>query len=143
MPDSDPTSKMVDEFEPAPLPPLGPDGFPVLEPAPIGPIPVEPISICMLGPCANYHELETKMDAQEPMDGTRGHVHLMVYRTCYPHPGIEMELPAPIRRCNRWSPTSVDPETRTVVTSATSRPAAFKSNRPAQWAEYEASWNEK
>lgn len=106
MPDSDPTSRLAAEFVPSPVPAIGPDGAPSLEPAPIEPLRVLPISLCTMGPCRNFHSLLSKIDATEPIDGSSGGVHLQPMRACYPAPGVEIELTAPIKECNRWSPMS-------------------------------------
>lgn len=106
MPDSDPTSRLAAEFVPSPVPAIGPDGAPSLEPAPLEPLQVLPISLCTLGPCKNFHSLLSKIDATEPIDGSSGGIHLQPMRACYPAPGVEIELTAPIRECNRWAPLS-------------------------------------
>lgn len=101
---SSPTDRLVDGFVPSSVPPMAPDGGLQLDPAPLEPPPARPISICELGPCRNYHELASKMDAQEPLDGSRVRLPVFVTRTCYPSPGIEMDLAQPVRECSLWAP---------------------------------------
>jgi len=99
-----PTARMTANFSPAPLPPIQ-DGAPQLEPAPVEPLPISPISLCELGPCANFHRLVSKVDAQDPLDGSSGEVRVTVTRTCYPSPGIEFDLSGqPVKECNRHDP---------------------------------------
>lgn len=58
-----------------------------------------PPTICRLGPCRNYHEARVLL----PAHGVDGKSILV--RTCYPHPGIEMDLQdTPVLECNRYWP---------------------------------------
>lgn len=101
----DPNERVSGGFQPSPLPPVAPDGGLALEPAPTEPLEVAPIALCSIGPCARHHELVTKINAQEALDGSAGRVHLQVIRTCYPAPGIEVDLSeTPVRQCSLWKP---------------------------------------
>lgn len=97
------TSRFLAGWEPAQLPPRGPDGMiPAPPPAKL-PV-IEPPSLCEAGPCRNFHRVQSLMDAQEAMDGTPS-LHPQVTRACYPAPGIELELgETPVLRCSRWEP---------------------------------------
>jgi hypothetical protein len=100
------TSRFLAGWEPAPLPPRGPDGMIPAPPPRSLPV-VQPPSLCEAGPCRNFHRVQSLMDAQEPLDGTDGTVHPQVTRACYPAPGIELELgETPVMRCSRWEPDS-------------------------------------
>jgi len=101
---SSPTDRLSDGFVPSQMPPAAPDGGPILEPATTDPIPVAPISVCELGPCRRYHRLASKIDAQEPLDGSRVHLPVFITRTCYPTSGIEFHLDQPIKECSLWDP---------------------------------------
>ena len=99
----DPTARIADGFTPSAIS-VGPDGIPAA-------VPVRPpsklalIPLCTLGPCVRYHELVTKMDAQDPQDGSEGEVFTNRTRTCYPSPGIEMDISVnPVHQCNLWEP---------------------------------------
>jgi hypothetical protein len=140
-PRSDPTSRLADEFEPSPLPPIAPDGGLALEPVPIKPLRRVQISLCALGPCANYHEVLTKIDAQDPLDGSPGKIHLMPVRTCYPHPGIEMDLKdMPVRECNRWNPLEVTNQLASPDLLQKSRRDIFIRNRADLYNDFLTSW---
>ncbi len=105
MPGSDPTSRLVDGFVPAQIAPGGPEGPVLPGPASLAPLRVEPVSLCTLGPCRRYHELHTRLDAEEPIDGSDGGVRVAITRTCYPHAGIEIDLNgSPVKECNLWDP---------------------------------------
>lgn len=82
---------------------MGPDGVINPTPAPLT-SEAEPLSLCQLGPCRHFHELAIRIDAAKPLDGSQGSDYVHTIRTCYPSPGIEMDLAAPVRRCNRWAP---------------------------------------
>ena len=100
-----PTDRLIDSFTPSEVP-VGPDGTPSPMPAQAE-SKLAPIPMCALGPCIHYHEVITKFDAQEPLDGTRGSIHVQTTRTCYPSPGIEMDVTEhPVYRCNLWEPRS-------------------------------------
>lgn len=65
-----------------------------------------PPVICEVGPCANFHKMEVVLDSQQPIDGSPGDIYTDTVRTCYPHPGIEMDLKGvPVMACSRWKPT--------------------------------------
>lgn len=122
----DPRSDLQDGFEPAPAPPIGPDGAPIIAAQQADP-PARP-SLCLAGPCRNYHQLVTQVDAANPSavrlpvvlpDGTPGAevtLHGTLYRApavfhvqtnhyCYPNVGIEIDLGSvPVVECSRWSP---------------------------------------
>ena len=98
------TSRFLAGWEPAQLPPRGPDGMIPAPPPRSLPV-VQAPSLCEAGPCRNFHRVESLMDAQEPLDGTDGSVHPQVTRACYPAAGIELELgEAPVMKCSRWEP---------------------------------------
>jgi len=65
----EPTNRLIEDFEPSGMPPLAPDGGPILEPAPVY-LPVIVESLCDRGPCRHRHVLGTAMEAAEPMDGS-------------------------------------------------------------------------
>lgn len=117
---------LAGNFEVSPLPPIGPEGAPVLSPQ--RPMRLPRPRLCEAGPCVHYHRLEVEVEAQDPMpmkvpvrlpvlpagatvvaDGTLYQpppaVHTQLIHTCYPSSGIEIDLgPAPIYNCNRWTP---------------------------------------
>lgn len=108
---SDPPS---DDFEPAKLM-IGPDGG-VDQTAQPGPVIRPPPRLCEQGPCVNYHRFAVPFDAEvakaasiEPGGKMHGQaptepVHVEVHHYCYPTPGIEFPLEAPVVQCNRWEP---------------------------------------
>lgn len=120
---------LAGNFEVSPLPPIGPDGAPVLSPQ--RPMLAPRPRICEAGPCVHYHRLEVEVEAQDPMsmkvpirlpvlpsgaaavpDGTLYQpppsIHTQLIHTCYPSSGIEIDLgPAPVYNCNRWMPMTV------------------------------------
>lgn len=99
------TSRFLAGWEPAQLPPRGPDGMIPAPPPPTSLHVLQPPSLCEAGPCRHYHRVESLMDAQDPLDGTGGGVHPQVTRACYPAVGIELELgETPILHCSRWEP---------------------------------------
>lgn len=100
---SSPTDRLFDGFTPSQVPPTAPDGGLELEPAPRE-LRRAPISICELGPCKRLHVIAAKIDAQEPIDGSKIRIPVLVSRTCYPSPGIEFPLDAPVKECSLWEP---------------------------------------
>lgn len=135
MPHIDPTLR---DMGVGPTPPtqVGPDGAPIFTPAPMTPIPREPVSLCMLGPCVRYHELAAKIDAQEPQDGSAAPAYAMAIRTCYPTPGIEIDLSTPVKHCNLW-----EPRLDVVETRARYREAYSKSQQGRiELKQFEESW---
>lgn len=122
----EPHSDLQEGFEPAPVPPIGADGGPIIQPQRSDP-PARP-SLCQAGPCRNYHRLVTQVDAENPRavrlpivlpEGTPGAqqtpqgtlyrapavFHTETHHYCYPNPGIEMNLGTlPVVECNRWDP---------------------------------------
>lgn len=108
----DPQHALADDFEPGPLPPMSPDGTPLLEAASELAAPAP--RLCAVGPCRHYHTFQTRFDAQDPLeerrpDGTlirHGRaLHLEQHHYCYPDVGIESNLTSlPVFECNRWSP---------------------------------------
>jgi len=105
-------NESIDSFEPGPLPPMGPDGAPLLEPVRIPA--ADPPRLCEAGPCRRYHVMKIQLDAQQPgrerlEDGTVID-HARVFHTeahyyCYPDVGIETNLGSqPVLECNRWVP---------------------------------------
>lgn len=100
------TSRFLAGWEPAKLPPRGPDGMIPAGPAKKLPV-IEPPSLCEAGPCRNFHRVESLMDAQGPLDGSGDAIHPQVTRACYPAVGIEIELgETPVLKCSRWEPDS-------------------------------------
>lgn len=134
----DPSERVAAGFVPSAIQ-VGPDGAPA--PIPVAPLPErELVTLCQLGPCVRYHELRTKLDAQDPQDGSERHVYVSTTRTCYPSPGIEMDLSeTPVRDCNLWEPRIDVAETRLRHRQAYQR----TKEGAEQWAEYEASWAKK
>lgn len=121
----DAQSDLQDGIDPAPLPPIAPDGapeIPELRPQ-VPPCP----SLCQAGPCRHYHTFVTQADAANPMasvvpirlpEGTPGArpvpggtlyqapavYHEEQHHHCYPTSGVEMNLGAvPVLKCNRWN----------------------------------------
>ncbi len=97
-------------WTPAPLPPIGPDGAPVL--TEIVSVPQVPSSICERGPCRKYHRFVTDADEATTPGGVasaRQTIH-----TCYIAPGIEIDLQLGDRtfhECSLWDPElPTDPE---------------------------------
>ena len=102
-------------FDPAPLPPIGPDGALELEPPRKMPDP--PPRMCEAGPCVNYHRFEIQLDVTRPIaerveEGGKlvgaappMPFHVRVFHYCYPTPGVETDLgDMPVLSCNRWQP---------------------------------------
>ncbi len=129
----DAQNDLQDGIDPAPMPPIGPDGapqIPELRPE-VPPCP----SLCQAGPCRNYHRFVTQTDNANPMArlvpirlpaGTPGASETpqgtlyqapAVYYTethhyCYPTQGVEMNLGAlPVLECNRWGLAPGHPKT--------------------------------
>jgi hypothetical protein len=104
-------------FDPAPLPPIGPDGALELEPPRKMPDP--PPRMCEAGPCVNYHRFEIQFDVTRPIaerveEGGKlvgaappMPFHVRVFHYCYPTVGVETDLgDMPVLSCNRWEPIS-------------------------------------
>ena len=105
--------------EPAPLPPIGPDGAPMLlalgNPSPV-PAATPQNFVCLRGPCRFYWELHTFMGAGNPAgtwgedglkdeDGHRIREPRQINRACLAHPGTETELTEDcVFECNKWDP---------------------------------------
>lgn len=130
-----PTDRLFDGFTPSAPPPAAADGGPQLEPAPTEPLPPRPISICELGPCSRYHELAARLDAQEPLDGSKQRLPVLITRTCYPSPGIEMAIEAPVKSCSIW-----DPLTSSENYERQQKQTTFRQLNPDAWRAHEASW---
>ncbi len=103
--------ELQDGVDSAPLPPMGQDGGPALEPA--APIQDPPPRLCEAGPCRHYHRFAVQLDAANPMaerrDGKLIHharvFHVTTNHYCYPDVGIETNLGSlPVLECNRWVP---------------------------------------
>src|SRR5215470_2227374 len=107
--------ELADEFEPSPLPPIGPDGGPDLQP--MQPSPEMHPRLCEAGPCVHYHTFQVQMDVQSPIAArvADGGVlagaappqpfHVETHHYCYPDSGIEFKIGSlPVVTCNRWSP---------------------------------------
>lgn len=103
------SDRLVATFTPADLPPIGPDGGPILSPATLTELRILPPSVCGIGPCRHFHVLVTSLDAQEPLGEETGvPQHRNTVRTCYPSPGVELDLAeAVIFECSRWDPEDV------------------------------------
>lgn len=110
----DPSDPPSDDFEPAQLT-ISPDGG-IDQTAQPGPVMRPPPRLCEQGPCVNYHRFTIPFDAEvakaasiepggklvgkAPPEPSLGETH----HYCYPTPGIEFPLAAPVIRCNRWDP---------------------------------------
>lgn len=106
-----PEDRLIGSWEPSLVSPIGPDGSPA--PIPVAPpLPPPPVSICQRGPCRNYHRLVMSGDAAEPLHAAAlaiGREPRQTLHTCYPAPGIEVDLELGDRavyECSRWSPPS-------------------------------------
>jgi hypothetical protein len=102
------------DVEPAPLPPLAPDGGPVpigIAPPPAAPPATPESMMCLRGPCTHYWFLETTMPSGNPEDtwkelGVREPRQL--HHICLVHPGLETELTDDcVYRCSRWDPVDL------------------------------------
>lgn len=96
---------LAEGWEPSPLPGQLPDGSLGLPPlrAPTMAAP----SLCELGPCVHYHRMTYQIDAAAPTDGSPGGLFQQTAHTCYPTPGIEIELRGtPVFECSLWTPMS-------------------------------------
>lgn len=101
------------DIEPAPLPPVAPDGG--LVATGVGPPTPVPAAtprnmICLRGPCRHYWELVTWMGAGNPA-GTWEELGVreprQINRSCIAHPGTETELTEDCAfDCSRWDPLS-------------------------------------
>jgi len=100
----DPSDRLSDGWEPAPLPARTPDD--PMPSSPKMPAPsVAPPTLCELGPCAHYHKAVLRFDAATPMDGSASVTHTQNLRSCYPTAGISIELEdSPVFECSRWAP---------------------------------------
>ena len=107
------------QVEPAPLPPIGHDGAPIL--GAIGLPPPVPAAtprnfVCLRGPCRFYWELHTFMGSGNPAatwgedglkdeDGNRIREPRQINRVCLVHPGTETELTEDcVFHCTKWDP---------------------------------------
>lgn len=108
----DPSDRLSDGWEPAPLPARTPND--PLPPSPSLPAPsVAPPTLCELGPCAHYHKAVLRFDAATPMDGSASVTHTQNLRSCYPTAGISIELEdSPVFECSRWAPIDLAFKTR-------------------------------
>jgi hypothetical protein len=109
---------LADGFEPARVPPVGPDGAVRLPP--MRPAVPPPPRLCEQGPCVHYHRFTIQLDAEQAraaavagpgeshgaLVGTGGQdFHVETHHYCYPTPGVESRLGSlPIVQCNRWTP---------------------------------------
>lgn len=123
-----------DNVEPAPAPPVGPDGGPAphlqygIAPPPPAPAATPETMVCLRGPCVHYWELHSHVDAGNPADtwdsdkglkealavDDEGNVTYgdnivkqprQINRVCLVNPGYETELTGDcIYECNRWDP---------------------------------------
>lgn len=100
----DPAERLSEGWDPAPLPARTPN-----DPMPSSPrLPVLSMrapTLCEQGPCAHYHKAVMRFDAATPMDGSEDVMHTQTLRSCYPTPGIAIELEdKPVFECSRWAP---------------------------------------
>ena len=117
----DETELEDDYIQPEP-PSMGPDGLPVHPPAP--PLEMDlPPRLCDQGPCVHYHCFKVPLAAQPSIAGTVAHddqgrsvlvgdptpdpIRLQSHHYCYPTPGIEFPLDAPVLECNLWDPGNI------------------------------------
>lgn len=101
----DTQESLQDGIETGPLPAMGPDGSPLLEPA--RDLPPDPPRLCAYGPCRNYHTFKIQLDAQNPADvALHGRAfHTEQHHYCYPTVGVETNLGSlPVLECSRWTP---------------------------------------
>lgn len=129
----DPLDSMFNSFTPASIAEALEGGLPVAsEERP------PPISLCEMGPCAHYHVIRTKVDAQEPQDGSAAPIFTIPTRTCYPASGIECDLTdTPVKECNLWLPNA------DLVQVRIRERERFKTANAEQYAAFEASWPSK
>lgn len=138
---NDVQDELAEGFEVGPLPPMGPDGAPALEPA--KPLAQDPPRLCEAGPCRNYHTFQIQLDAQNPMAEKRpdgkivqhGRVfHTEQHHYCYPNVGIESNLGSlPVLSCNRWVPlTGLLQRVSSVRRAYDARMAAWVAARDAE-----------
>jgi len=159
-----PPGQLQEGFEPAPAPPIGPDGAPIMS-QPRPPLPARP-RLCEAGPCAHYHRLEIQVDAENPgarkvpvrlpvlspgmeaaRDGTIYRApavfHTAVEHYCYPDVGIEMVLgPTPVVECNRWVPIATVDGHDVVLRSALQKRTFWESPAGQQFAAAVAAWED-
>lgn len=100
----DPSDRLSEGWEPAPLPARTPnDPMPSSPRLPVLSLPAP--TLCEQGPCAHYHKAVLRFDAATPMDGSQDVTHVQNLRSCYPTAGISIELEdSPVFECSRWSP---------------------------------------
>lgn len=133
---------LVDDYEPPPPPIMGPDGGPILEPAPLAsPVPAGQ-GLCdgttaQYGiACRRYHRMVLSMEVQAPMakaalDGEGNPIWAPItddeaamplaqqtIHTCYPQPGIEFSLAERhVFQCNLYHPVDPPSPQRAVMAS--------------------------
>lgn len=124
----------ITDFEPSPLPPMAPDGGPIIPPVRSLPVIPEGQGLCSSGPggvCAHYHRMVIALDAQRPIDGSDPVPVEKVVHTCYPHPGIETDLGEQhVFECNRYTPSTQ--RTRPSSPSSTPRAAPRSARGPSK-----------
>lgn len=100
----DPSERLSEGWDPASLPARTPN-----DPMPSSPrmpmLSLRAPTLCEQGPCAHYHKAVMRFDAATPMDGSEDVMHTQTLRSCYPTPGIAIELEdKPVFECSRWAP---------------------------------------
>lgn len=107
--------ELQEGWDPAPLPPVAPDGG--IEIQSLRVAAQAPPSLCEAGPCRHYHVFQMELDVQKPLADRveRGTligappdipVVVQTQKYCYPDVGIELGPLGEhnIMSCNRWSP---------------------------------------
>lgn len=111
--------RLFPDYEPPPLPPIGPDGSLMTPSVPVRLV-VLPPSLCEQGPCAHYHEFRMPYDAAKPMDGSSSGDNVSTVRTCYPNAGVEFPLNGvTVLECGLWKP--IDPAVLSMRADARNR----------------------
>lgn len=108
-----PDERLTEGWEPSPSPVMGPGGHIQMPPRRRLTV-LDPPTLCAQGPCVHYHELDILVDAATDLDGSGvGRDHHQIVKTCYPTPGIEIDLNGtPVFECLYWEPLSPSVVTR-------------------------------
>jgi len=154
--------ELQEGFEVGPLPPMGPDGAPLL--APLERTRPPRPRLCEAGPCLHYHRFEIQTEAQDPRavtvpvalpPGTRGAqevpggtvyqaprtFHVERHHYCYPTSGVEMRLGSlPVITCNRWHPISNPTSAHSLGSRASDREDFWNSVEGVKFAADVADW---
>lgn len=100
----DPDERLMEGWEPSPVPIRGPDD-PLPAPPRVHLPQVVAPTLCELGPCSHYHHAVIRFDAATPMDGSDDVTHTQTIRTCIPGAGVTLELEdKPVFECSFWDP---------------------------------------